>query len=472
MNNIKFNYLKSFVAFFAIALTITSCERDISDEATIATYPKVGEVFTDNFVGMGSDFYFPYGGSKPTAWSVDNQTGYNSKSSMRIDVPNANDPEGTYAGAILRTDNAGRNLTDFDALTFWVKASQGVIIDELGFGEDFFPNKYITTLRSVSVGTAWTKIIIPIPDASKLVQERGMFRYAMGSLGTNSLGYTVWIDEIKFEKLGNIKLLNASILNGQNQTLNTYTGASQTINGLITTYNLANGQNVSVSTSPAYFNFKTSNASVATVSDKGVVNVVGLTGNCIVTASLGNTSASGSLSITTNGNFPQSPTPIHPAANVLSVFSNAYTNIVTPNFNPQFGGSTTVTTISTFNNNDIASYSSNNYTGIMFDNTPINASTRTFMHVDVFVPNGSTSVEFQIRDIGANQILNTDVNNGNPIVDDKDYRFTATGLIANQWNSINIPLAGNIATQKNNLGAIILVGGPNFILDNIYFFFP
>ena len=37
-----------------------------------------------------------------------------------------------------------------------------------------------------------------------------------------------------------------------------------------------------------------------------------------------------------------------------------------------------------------------------------------------------------------------------------------------QWNSINIPLNAGIATQKNNLGAIILVGGPNFILDNIY----
>ena len=35
---------------------------------------------------------------------------------------NPDNPSGTYAGAILRIDGAGRNLTEFDALTFYVKA--------------------------------------------------------------------------------------------------------------------------------------------------------------------------------------------------------------------------------------------------------------------------------------------------------------------------------------------------------------
>jgi hypothetical protein len=55
-------------------------------------------------------------------------------------------------------------------------------------------------------------------------------------------------------------------------------------------------------------------------------------------------------------------------------------------------------------------------------------------------------------------------------LDDKDYRYTTFNSTVNGWNSFDIPLAGNIANQKNNLGAIIVVGGPNFILDNIYFF--
>ena len=48
--------------------------------------------------------------------------------------------------------------------------------------------------------------------------------------------------------------------------------------------------------------------------------------------------------------------------------------------------------------------------------------------------------------------------------------FDATGLTVGSWTSIDIPLDAGLATQKNNLGALILAGGPDFILDNIYFY--
>jgi hypothetical protein len=60
-------------------------------------------------------------------------------------------------------------------------------------------------MTNVSLGTAWAKYIIPIPNASKLLQEKGMFRYAAGSQGTNGAGYTFWIDELKFEKAEKLK---------------------------------------------------------------------------------------------------------------------------------------------------------------------------------------------------------------------------------------------------------------------------
>ena len=110
-----------------------------------------------------------------------------------------------------------------------------------------------------------------------------------------------------------------------------------------------------------------------------------------------------------------------------------------------------------------------NFTGIIFNNT-VDASDLTFLHVDVYVQEAGTEVGIQIRDIGPNKIIETDVNNGFPIADDQDFRFTLTGLSVGQWTSFEIPLGGNIATQKNNLGALIIVGGPNFIMDNIYFY--
>ena len=114
-------------------------------------------------------------------------------------------------------------------------------------------------------------------------------------------------------------------------------------------------------------------------------------------------------------------------------------------------------------------YTNNNYTGILFNST-IDASTLTYLHVDIYTQQVGTEVGIQIRDIGANGVIDTDVNTGNPIGDDKDYRFNATGLTVGGWTSFDIPLGGNITLQKNNLGALILVGGPDFILDNIYFY--
>lgn len=161
MKNIS-NKLKISLLLVLVFLSNVNCEREISDDAKDATFPKIAEIFIDAPVAMGSDFYFPYGGSKPSAWSVDSQVSFKGSASMRFDIPNDDDPEGNYAGAIFRVDGAGRNLTEFDALTFYAKASQGVTIGEFGFGEDFYPNKYITTIKDVSVGTAWTKFITVI----------------------------------------------------------------------------------------------------------------------------------------------------------------------------------------------------------------------------------------------------------------------------------------------------------------------
>jgi hypothetical protein len=167
MKTRNFNLLKKSLLLVLLLITSISCERELSDDATVATFSKTAEIFIDAPVEMGSDFYFPYGpdannpvGSKFTAWSVDDNVSYRGSASMRFDVPNANDPQGNYAGGILRVDGAGRDLTGYDALTFWAKASQGVTVGEFGFGEDFYPNKYITTIKNVSLGTLFQFLML------------------------------------------------------------------------------------------------------------------------------------------------------------------------------------------------------------------------------------------------------------------------------------------------------------------------
>jgi hypothetical protein len=470
MKNIKSNFLTSFLMLFTIVSIVSSCEREISDDATVATFPKTAEIFTEDFVGMGSNFYFPYGGSKATAWSVDRKEGYNSNVSMRFDVPNANDSEGNYAGAIFRVDGAGRNLTDYDALTFYIKASQGVTIAELGFGEDFDQNKYMATITNVSIGTNWTKVIIPIPDASKLLQERGMLRYAAGTQGTNGLGYTFWIDDLKFEKLGTIKTVGAAIMNGTNASVNTFVNVTSSVTGIISTFNLPNGKNQIVNLSPSYFEFSSSNPAVATVNPSGIATSLSA-GTSVITATVGGVTASGSLTINCQGNFVFAPRPTRNPANVISIFSDAYNNVPVNYYNGYWAPwQTTLSNDFSVQGDNILNYTVFNFVGIEFSSPTVNATSMTHFHMNAFIP-GNIAPGRQLRvivvDFGPNGVFGGG--------DDTRHSttFAAPFLVARNWMTITIPFSAMPGlTRRSNLAQIILEGGDNssIYVDNVYFY--
>lgn len=460
---------KFILTAFTLVIFNWGCERPLSDDAVLPTFASTAGVFTDNFIGLGSNFYFPFADAKPDVFSVDMKDGYESNASVRIDVPNNTDPTGTYAGAIFRVDGAGRDLTGYDALTFYVKASTGVKLGDVGFGIDYLGDKNRVSVQNVNVGTNWSKVIIPIPDASKLTNERGVFWFAAGTQGTNGAGYALWFDEIKFEKLGNVGSPIPNILDGKTSTVKAFIGSTINITGVSNTFNLVTGQDVKVLSSSSYFTFTSSNPTVATVDANGLVTVLAV-GITEITASVNGVAAKGKLTIDCKGDLVSAPTPNRSAADVKSIFSDAYTDVTQSNFTPGFGGSTTVTEIITTGTGKVAQYSNNNYTGIMFTENPVDASTMGYLHIDAYVENASTTIGIQIRDIGANKTIETDVNTGNPLGDDKDLRTNLTGFQAGAWKSFDIPLNGAIQNQKGNIGGIIITGGPNFILDNIYFY--
>ncbi len=460
--NNKINYL---LGLFLIASI--GCEREISDAAVIATFPTTAEVFTDSPIGMGSDFYFPYGGSKATAWSVDEEVSYEGTASMRFDIPNADDAEGNYGGAIFRIDGAGRDLSGYDALTFWVKASQGVVVGEFGFGEDFGENKYVATIQNTSVSTAWTKVIIPIPDASKLTEERGLFRYSAGTQDTNGLGYTFWVDELKFEKLGTIAQPRPKMQNGEEKVEVGFTGGKIQVTGLTQTFNLPNGSNKTVATAGHYYNFTTSDVSVAGVNRTGEITVYS-EGSALITATLGGVDVEGSLTVNSLGDFNSAPEPTRPAANVISIFSNAYDNVSVDFFNGYWAPwQTTLSADFTVNGDDILNYTDFNFVGTGFP--VVNATSMTNVNFDIFIPEGglpsSSSITITVKDFGADGVDGgTDDTTSTLIVSDAD-------LVDGDWASVSLSLSGN----KNNIGLIIYENSgsnaiTNFYLDNIYFY--
>ncbi|NER19020.1 glycosyl hydrolase family 16 [Spongiivirga citrea] len=462
--NLTMIAIRKIVLIGCILAIASGCEREFSDDVEFAGLPADGDVFIDAFSSGLNYFPFVDAGADPEAFSVVTDDVFSGTSAMRFDVPTFGNG---FVGATFAT-TSNRDLSGFDALTFYARASQGATIDAIGYGVSENTD-FQVTVNGLAISTRWEKYIIPIPDPSKLVDETGLFWLAEGaSFEGDEGGYVLYFDEVKFEKLGTVAQPRPAIFSGEDLTEQAFTGSNLTITGLTQTFNLESGVNQTVGAAPSYFDFTSSNVEVARVNELGEISVIGA-GTATITALLGGVLADGSVEITSSGGLQTAPVPTLAQANVKSIFSDAYVNDTESNFTPGFGGSTTETSVTSTSGGNVLTYNNNNFTGIIFENT-VDASGLTFLHVDVYVQEAGTEVGIQIRDIGPNQMIETDVNNGLPIGDDRDRRFDITGLTAGQWTSFDIPLDGDIANQKNNLGALILTGGPNFILDNIYFY--
>ncbi len=465
MKTIKFIYKKG-VFFLALAFIINvSCERELSDEVEFATNSSTGEIFTDSPIGLGTNFYFPFLGSKATAWTVDDSEGYESQSSMRFDVPNASDPNGNYAGAIFRVDGAGRDLTGYDALTFWAKASQGVTIGEIGFGQDFLENKYQANASNVTLSTNWVKYIIPIPDASKLFEERGMFWYSAGTQETGGFGYTFWIDELKFEKLGTIGQPIPKIYGGADVETQTFVETGGLVDAPTVTFNLGSGQNISVNASRNYFDWTSSDSDVLIIDEAGAFESLN-TGRSIITASSAGVQAEGSLIVDVLGDFNFAPTPTRDSNNVISIFSDVYDNVPVDFYNGFWEPfQTTESDDFEIKGDNILNYTNFNFVGTQFQNPTVDATGKPNLHINMFIPGDIPSnLDFLIS------IVNFD--DGGTENGRQQVFFKASDFVSNTWSTFEIPIS---IADKSSIGLLIYenVNGSsltNFYLDNIYFY--
>lgn len=461
------------IAILGVSIALfTGCDRENSEDIEIAGFPTNAEVFIDGF-SSGLE-YLPFGGSKLDAFTVDTETFFDGTASMRFDIPNVGDPEGAFAGAIF-PDNGGRDLSGFDALTFWAKASKSATLNEVGFGNNFGENKYLVTKNNLRLTTNWVKYTIPIPDPSKLKVERGMFWYSEGPEDGN--GYTFWVDELKFEKLGTVAQPRPTIVNGEEKVEQAFIGSVSKITGT-QTFNLANGTNETVTAAPSYFNFQSSDPAVATVNELGDVTVL-TTGTTKITAILGGVKAKGSLTIQSLGDFAPAPVPNRDAANVISVFSDAYNNVPVDFYNGFFfpnqktlGGAGLV-----INGDNIIRYTELNFVATEFKNPTINATEMTHFHVDIQVENPINAGDFisiELGDFGADRAFG----GGN----DSSGRITinADALSTRTWISLDIPLADFGLPSRANLAQIFFISDgsatdlpgtiTDILVDNMYFY--
>ncbi len=158
--------------------------------------------------------------------------------------------------------------------------------------------------------------------------------------------------------------------------------------------------------------------------------------------------------------IPTAPTiaaptpPTRLAADVRSIFSDAYTPIPGIDLNPSWGQSTVATT-EVIAGNATRRYGALNYQGIDWAGTPINVSTMTRLHIDLWTSN-VTSVLVSIISAGAENAV------------------TLTPTLSG-WNSFDIDLAQYTVPNKNAIIQIKIEGTPAggiLYFDNLYFWKP
>ncbi len=461
MKTTFFNITWLIVLKAAILVFIASCSRSVDglQPASNSTNP---DVFINTF-SAGLE-YAAFGGSVPDAFQVDEEVTYGTSStaSMRFEVPDVGDPRGAYAGGSFFT-TAPRDLSGYTALTFWAKASQPVSVEVMGIGNDLGENKYLASLSGVNLNTNWRKVIIPIPNPEKLTDARGMFFYSAGAI--DGRGYTFWVDQVRYEDLGTLAHPEFLILNGEDISETSFIGISRPLSGVSSRFNLPTGVDLTVNTAPAYFDFVSSDPSVATVDGSGNISTVGGPGNTQITARVGNQTASGSLRLQSLGQFELPPAPTQNPADVISVFSNAFQNVPVDFYNGFWEPfQTTLSADFTIDGDDFLYYTNFNFVGIQFTSPTVDATSMSHLRTDIFIPadlSGDARLSIEMVDFGA----------------DVTGRFTQTIRPdqSRQWVTLDIPLASfSGLTSRSAVAQIIFVDDngniPGFFADNIFFY--
>ena len=154
----------------------------------------------------------------------------------------------------------------------------------------------------------------------------------------------------------------------------------------------------------------------------------------------------------------KAPTPTAPQANVTSIFSDAYTNVALSEVNPNWGQSTTISTVAVQSNNTWL-YENLNYTGIVTDyGNPTNLTGKTFVHFDYFTPDATT--------LGL-KLVNTSYADGNTLKEDIEF---VSSVKLGTWVGVDIPLS-KFSTDISGITQLLFESsGAKVYIDNLYFY--
>ncbi|WPB80476.1 Ig-like domain-containing protein [Archangium violaceum] len=480
------------VSVGSATLTASTGNLTTTLEVSIIAPPGANQiVFYD---GNGADVSFADFGGAANNVTVDATETFNDRKVINFQVTGT----GSYSGGAWVT-SAPRDLSAYNALTFWAKASKAETLNVTGIGNDAGATSgtgFGSERGTLAITTSWQKFTIPIPNPAKYKNVGGLFHVADGPDN-----YTLYLADVIYENLGSSILGagTASIGNGNANTGSVATAGTFNINASQNqvTFTVAGDPSSPVTVKPVantFFDFTSSNASIASVSSSGVITGVAAGGPVTISATLGGVAASGSFAITVTGVLGQPstlpPAPTHTAGDsVYSLYSSvtggytgtasdqsAKVNTWRTDWSAGSGGEPFTITTGTgsaaprryvFTNPD------NTYIGIEFTGAnQIDAAGRglTRLHLDLWTPDNATNFQVKLVDFGADGAFGGgDDTEGTATLTAESTPPLATGA----WLSYELTLASDFTGLANmkHLAQMVLVapnGGTMFI-DNLYF---
>lgn len=393
---------------------------------------------------------------------------------LRVVVPGPGDPANAFAGGTIKSDWP-RDLSPYDAVTFWAKSTRAAPL-VIGLGSDMSVDPKYLAESAVGLTTEWTQYFLPIPLASKLTAEMGLFYFAAGADGSPATGFTFWLANIQYVTVGTSIGGPFPVMPATCVRKGVGDGSFPAFRAGSMPVGFAVQDRIEVvGASNRYFTFTSSDPAVATVAPDGTVAVQG-NGVATVTAQLGGVPAAGPLTVKVGGaetcpalGVPTeiAPTPTVPAENVISLFGTAYPARPVDSWHTSWSACCSdyaPATIATPSGaHPVKRYNLYPFNGVEFiglgGGNLIDASAMTWFHVDVWTPNGYA---FDVKL----------VNDPTGFVSESTVRtyILETGV----WTSLEIPM-----TAFRNLGGTSRLGqmlflvpdgtSATFYVDNVYF---
>jgi hypothetical protein len=358
-----------------------------------------------------------------------------------------------------------RDLTAYNALTFYARASRENVFDVVGLGNDNTgTSRYEASWGSFQITTTWQKFVVPIPLPAKLAFEKGLFFFAE-AVPEGYPAYDVWFDDVRFEYVEEVSDPRPSMTE---KTLEPFLGATLRPEGTKTTFNVGGSDQV-INHLPGYFTFASSDDEVATVVG-GEIKVVGV-GTAVITAKLDTLTVTGRVTLnTTAAPTTPAPTPTQPAGEVISLFSNAqgYQNVPVDTWAATWTGASHEVADIKVAGDDVKVYTNLTFAGIEFVSQTIDATDMTYFHMDIWVPEG-TQFKVKLVDFGEDGTWG-----GAPDSED-ELTFNASSvppLVTETWISLDMHLRDDFTrlVSTEHMAQLIISGNTRTVfVDNVYF---